>query len=260
MAKKAEAVLPFANIAVYIVTLIINGLANTTLIGGRTTADVSNMYPTLITPAGYVFAIWGIIYVLLAIFLVYQALPNQREKPFQKQISILFILTCVFNISWLFLWQNLYLSYSIILILGFLLSLIAIYVRLNIGKSNASLKEKLAVHLPFSVYLGWLTIATIANITIALTAANWDGFGLAPETWAILVLAVALLITLAVIVTRRDIAYSLVIIWALAGIAVNQTVGNVILTAEIAIIIIVIALIAVLAAHRLRKTGKVGSK
>lgn len=253
MANTAEKLLPFLNIIAYIITLIINGLANTTLIGGVNTAEISNRNPTLITPAGYVFAIWGIIYVLLAIFLVYQALPSQRGKPFQKQISGLFILTCVFNIAWLFLWQNNLLSYSIILIVGFLLSLIAIYLRLNIGKSDAPLKEKLAVHLPFSVYLGWLTIATIANITVALTAAKWDGFGIAPETWAIVVLAVALLITLLVIATRRDIAYSLVVIWALAGIAVNQTVGNVVLTAEVAIIIIIIALIATVAFQRLRK-------
>jgi hypothetical protein len=253
VANKAEKLLPFLNIAAYIITLIINGLANTTLIGGVNTAEISNRNPTLITPAGSVFAIWGVIYFLLAIFLIYQALPSQRGKPFQKQISGLFILTCVFNISWLFLWQNNLLSYSIILIVGFLLSLIAIYLRLNIGKSTAPLKEKLAVHLPFSVYLGWLTIATIANIAVALTAASWDGFGLAAETWAILVLAVALLITLLVIATRRDIAYSLVVIWALAGIAVNQTNGNVILTAEIAIIIIGIALIVTLAVQRLRK-------
>jgi hypothetical protein len=251
--NNAEKLLPFLNIGAYIITLIINGLANTTLIGGVNTAEISNRNPTLITPAGYVFAIWGVIYFLLAIFLIYQALPSQRGKPFQKQISGLFILTCVFNISWLFLWQNNLLSYSIILIVGFLLSLIAIYLRLNIGKSTAPLKEKLAVHLPFSVYLGWLTIATIANIAVALTAASWDGFGLAAETWAILVLAVALLITLLVIATRRDIAYSLVVIWALAGIAVNQTNGNVILTAEIALIIIGIALIVTLAVQRLRK-------
>jgi hypothetical protein len=256
MAKKIQAILPFANIAAFIVTVIINGLANTTIIGGKNTAEISDMYPTLITPVGYTFSIWGIIYLLLAIFLVYQALPSQREKTFQKQISGLFILTCLFNVSWLFLWQNNYISYSVILIIGFLLSLIAIYLRLNIGKSKVPLKEKLAVHLPFSVYLGWLTIATIANITIALTAVNWDGFGIAAETWAILVLVVALLITLAVIFTRRDIAYSLVVIWALAGIAVNQTVSNVILTAEIAIIIIAVALVAMLAVQYLRKTTR----
>lgn len=252
MVNQTEKALPFLNIAAYIVTLIVNGLSNTTLIGGVTTAEISDRNPTLITPAGYVFAIWGIIYFLLAVFLVYQALPSQRGKPFQKQISGLFILSCVFNVAWLFLWQNNLISYSIILIVGFLLSLIAIYLRLNIGKSSVPLKEKLAVQVPFSVYLGWLTIATIANIAVALTAANWDGLGIAAETWAILILATAVLITLLVIATRKDVAYSLVVIWALVGIAVNQTAADVIVTAEISIVIIFTALIITFAVNRLK--------
>ncbi len=256
MAKNAGMLLRIGNIAAFIITLIINGLSNTTLIGGRTTAEVSDSYPTLITPAGYVFAIWGIIYVLLAIFLVYQVLPKNKDKPFHKQISILFILTCVFNIAWLFLWQNLLISYSIILILAFLLSLIAIYLRLNIGKSTVTLEEKLAVHLPFSVYLGWVTIATIANISIALVAANWDGLGLSAETWAVLILVIALLLDLIVIAIRRDITYSLVFIWALVGIAVNQTNGNVILTAEVAIVIITVALAVSVVLQRLKRKPK----
>ena len=148
--------LRWANIAAFIITLVVNGLSNTTLIGGRTTAEVSNTYSTLITPAGYVFAIWGIIYVLLGFFLVYHALPSQKGSPFQKQISGLFILTCVFNVVWLFFWQNELLPISVVIIFAFLASLIAIYLRLNIGRSNVNLKEKLFVHVPFSVYLGGL--------------------------------------------------------------------------------------------------------
>src|SRR4030065_2055242 len=222
MASKGK-YLGWANIVAFITTLIVNGLSNTTLIGGKTTAEVSNSYPTLITPAGYVFAIWGIIYILLGVFLVYQALPSQKDKPFQKQVSVLFILTSVFNIVWLFFWQNELLPISVAVIIAFLASLIAIYLRLNIGKSNVGLKEKLCVHVPFSVYLGWVTIATIANISVTLVSVGWDGFGLSLQTWAILVLAVALLLDLAVIATRRDIAYSFVFIWALVGIGINQT-------------------------------------
>jgi benzodiazapine receptor len=243
----------WANIAAFIVTLIINGLAGTTLIGGRTTADVSNQNPTLITPAGYIFAIWGIIYALLAVFLIFQALPSQKTKPFQTQISGLFILTSLFNIIWLFLWQNLLLPLSNIVIFAFLASLIAIYLRLNIGKTNVSFREKLCVHVPFSVYLGWATIATIANIAVTLVSLGWDGFGIPLETWAILVLAVALIIDLAVIVTRRDIAYSLVFVWALAGIAANQSAhATIVLTAAVAIVIIVATLAATWALHKLR--------
>jgi len=245
--------LRFGNIAAFIITIIINGLSNTTLLNNRTTAQVSDAYPTLITPAGYVFSIWAIIYFLLAVFLVYQALPSKKEHPFQKQITGLFILSSVFNVSWLFLWQYDYISISVILIVALLASLIAIYLRLNIGKSNISLKEKLAVHLPFSVYLGWLTIATIANIAVALVASNWDGFGIIPEIWAIIIFAVSKLLTLIVIATRRDIAYSLVIVWAFAGIAVKQsTYSNLFLTAEIAIIVIIISLVIGLAINRLK--------
>jgi hypothetical protein len=246
--------LRWANIVAFIITLIVNGLSNTTLIGGRTTAEVSNNYPTLITPAGYVFAIWGIIYVLLGVYLVYQALPSQKDKPFQEQISGLFILVSVFNVIWLFFWQNELLPISVAIIFAFLASLIAIYLRLNIGRSNVGLKEKLCVHVPFSVYLGWVTIATIANIAVTLVSASWDGFGLSPQTWAILVLVVALILDLAVIATRRDIAYSLVFIWALAGIAVNQIANpSIVLTAEIGITIITIALAITFAFSRLHR-------
>lgn len=246
--------LRWANVVAFLITLIVNGLSNTTLIGGRTTAEVSNSYPTLITPAGYVFAIWGIIYILLGVFLVYQALPSQKDKPFQKQISGLFILTSAFNVVWLFFWQNELLPISVAIIVAFLASLIAIYLRLNIGKSDVSLKEKLSVHVPFSVYLGWVTIATIANISVTLVSVGWDGFGLSLQTWAILVLAVALILDLAVVATRRDIAYSLVFIWALAGIAINQTANPpIVLTAEVAIIIIAVALGIAVAFSRLRR-------
>jgi hypothetical protein len=246
--------LRWANIVAFIITLVVNGLSNTTLIGGRTTAEVSNSYPTLITPAGYVFAIWGIIYVLLGVFLVYQALSSQKDRPFQKQVNGLFILVSLFNIMWLFFWQNELLPISVAVIFAFLASLIAIYLRLNIGRSTVSLKEKLCVHVPFSVYLGWVTIATIANIAVTLVSVGWDGFGLSLQTWAILVLAVALILDLVVVATRRDIAYSLVFIWALAGIAVNQTANpSIVLTAEIAIVIIAVALAITVAFSRLRR-------
>jgi len=119
-------------------------------------------------------------------------------------------------------------------------TLITIYLRLDIGKASVSLRERLAVHLPFSVYLGWITIASIANVTVALVSANWNGFGIAPETWATLILIVAVLIALLVTVTRRDIAYGLVIIWALVGIAVNQS-GNIVMIAQIGAIIVAVS-------------------
>jgi hypothetical protein len=135
-----------------------------------------------------------------------------------------------------------------------LATLIAIYLRLNIGKSTVSWKEKACVHLPFSVYLGWITVASIANVAAALVSVNWDGFGLANDTWGVLVIAVALLITLTVVATRRDAAFGLVLIWALVGIAAKQSAyQNIVVAAEASAIIIAIALVTVMLFYRLKK-------
>lgn len=256
-------VLRFGNIAAFIITLIINGLANTTIFGGVTTAQISFDNPTLITPATYTFGIWGIIYVLLGIFIVYQALPSQKDKPFHQQISFLFILTSIFNITWILLWQYNLLVLSVVLIFAFTASLIAIYLRLNIGRSKASLTDKLAIHVPFSVYLAWLTIASIANVAVTLVNVGWDGFGISAQLWAVLVLAVAVIIALAVIVTRRDIAFSLVILWALVGVALGpQSTALTMLVVEIAVAVIVVALVLTVAVYHLwyKKKGELQNK
>ena len=254
MATNNLIVVKLSNIIAFVATVIINGLAgSTTLIGGVNTAEISDANPTLITPAGYVFSIWGIIYILLAIFVIYQALPSQKEKEYTKKIGWLFVLSSTANIVWIFLWQYQILSASVILIFLLLATLIAIYLRLNIGKSTASLREKLAVHAPFSVYLGWITIASIANVAVFLVSEKWDGFGISPETWATLIIIVALAITLLVLATRRDIAYGLVIAWALTGIAVNQSGNqNVVTLTEASAIIVLLALAAVVLLGRLK--------
>ena len=173
-----SAALRYANIVFFVLTVTMNSLAGSTkIIGGRNTADVSNANLTLITPAGYVFAIWGVIYVLLGVFVIYQILPSQKGKEYLNKISWLFILSSIVNIAWLFTWQFEYLSLSVLLIFALLATLILIYIRLGIGKSNVSLREKLAVHLPFSVYLGWITVACIADVAATLVSYNWNGFG-----------------------------------------------------------------------------------
>ena len=246
MAAKNSGFVKWINIVAFVLTVLVNGLAgSTTILGGKNTAQVSDANPTLITPAGYVFSIWGVIYILLGIFVVFQALPSQREKGYQERIGWLFILSSLLNIAWLFLWQFEYLSSSVLVMFLLLATLIAIYLRLNIGKSTVSLRERLGVHVPFSVYLGWITIASIANVAAMLVSVKWDGFGISQETWATLIIIIALLITLLVIATRRDVAYGLVIIWASVGIAVNQSKNpNVVMVAEISAIIVAIALVA----------------
>ena len=247
--------LRYANIVFFVLTVMMNSLAGSTkTIGGRDTAEVSNAYSTLITPAGYVFAIWGVIYFLLGIFAVYQVLPSQKGKDYQNKISWLFILSSLVNIAWLFAWQYEYLSLSGLLIFALLVTLILIYVRLGVGKSNAVLREKLAVHLPFSVYLGWITVASIADVAATLVSYNWNGFGVSPSTWAILVVAVALVITMLMLATRKDFAYALVLIWALIGIGVSHN-GNqtVVMLTEVASALVAIVLVATVIVSRVRK-------
>jgi len=247
-----------SNIVAFVITVIVNGLAgSTTLLGGVNTAEISDLNPTLITPAGYVFSIWGIIYVLLGLFVIFQALPSQKEKEYQKQIGWLFVLSSIINIVWLFLWQYKLLSASLILMFLLLATLVLIYTRLGIGKSQVTLQEKLSIHTPFSVYLGWITIATIANVSVTMVSANWDGFGINSEIWATLVVIVALLITLLVLSTRRDIAYSLVIIWALIGIAVKQSENqNIVTLTEATAIIVFLALVGIILLSKLKKQKK----
>ena len=248
MASTNSVILKWLNIIAFIFTVLVNSLAgSTTIIGGKNTAQISNNNPTLITPAGYVFSIWAIIYVMLGIFVVFQALPNQKGSSYQKKIGPLFVLSSILNIVWLFLWQYEFLAYSVVIMFLLLATLITVYLRLDIGKSYASKLEKLAVQTPFSVYLGWITIASIANLAVTLVSANWNGFAIAQETWAILIIIIALLISLLVLATRRDLAYGLVIIWALVGIAVKQSGNqNIVLIAGISAILITIAEAAII--------------
>ena len=255
MQSNNSSILRYANILFYALTVVVNSLAGgTTILGGQLTAAVSDANPTLITPAGYVFSIWGMIYLLLGVFVIYQALPSQKGKEYQNRIGWLFALSSLINILWLFLWQYNYLSVSVVLMFALLATLILIYVRLGIGKSKAILRERIAVHLPFSVYLGWITVASIANVAVTLVSLGWDGFGINPETWAILVVAVALIITMLMLITRKDVGYALVIIWALVGIGVKQS-GNqtIVRLTEISAVIVAFALIATILITQLRQ-------
>ncbi len=243
------------NIVAFIVTIVVNALAgSTTLLNGVTSGEVSDMYPTLVTPAGFTFAIWGIIYILLLVFIIYQVLPKNRDKPFLSQIGLLFALSGAFNVSWLFLWHYDFVTYSLVFMLGLLASLIGAYLRLDIGRATVSFKERLCVHLPFSVYLGWISIATIANVSVVLTAVGWDGWGIEPSSWAVAIICVALLLSLVMLASRKDIAFSFVVVWALVGIMAKQS-GNetIVLASEIGIVLLLAAIGVTVAGSRLKR-------
>lgn len=217
-----------ANVVAFVAVVIVNALANTLPLNGLSTGAISDSYPSLFTPAGYVFAIWGLIYLLLGVFVIYQALPAQRDNVRLERLGYLFVVSCAFNVAWLFAWHYLQITLSMLLMLGLLATLILIYQRLGVGQGKVSRGESLAVRLPFSVYLGWITVATVANTSVFLLELGVRGGWTAPF-WAFVALAAATLIGLTMLRRRGDVAFVGVLIWAFVGIAARQWGGEALL-------------------------------
>ena len=211
------------NIIGMLVVLVVNAMASLLPLNGLTTAQISDSFFILFVPAGYVFSIWGIIYLGLIAFTVYQALPAQRENPRLRKMGIWFFLSRLANSLWLVSFHYQLFGLAMIMMLVLLGILIRIYTLLGIGKEKVKPVEKWVVNLPFSIYLGWITVATIANASQLLYFVNWDGFGISAEIWTLIMLAAALIIFSLVSFTRKDVGYALVLVWALVGIAIKQS-------------------------------------
>jgi hypothetical protein len=205
-----------------IATIIVNSLANALPINGLNTGEISDRFRVYFVPAGYVFSIWGLIYLGLIAFAIFQALPSQRDNPRLRATGWWVVIGGLANIAWILLWHYEIFPLTILVMLVLLASLIIVYLRLGIGRSKVSKSETWLVRVPFSIYLGWITVATVANATSLLDYLEWTAFGIAAETWMIIILATVLVISALVSFTRRDVAYTLVILWALAGIGVKH--------------------------------------
>ncbi|NPV87646.1 MAG: tryptophan-rich sensory protein [Anaerolineae bacterium] len=237
-----------------LLTLIVNFMANALPINGQTTGQISDRFAVYFVPAGYVFSIWGVIYLGLIAFAVFQVLPAQRENPRLRAAGWWVSLGGLANSAWIFLWHYNQFALTLVAMLALLATLIITYLRLGIGRSRVSSAETWAVRLPFSIYLGWITVATVANVTTLLDDLRWDGFGVAPEIWMAVVLAAVLAIAVLMNFTRRDVAYALVLLWALAGIAVKHAaVAAVVIPTWITFGLVAITLVAA----RLRRSPAV---
>jgi translocator protein len=242
-----------ANIIGVIAVIAVNAYATVVGINGQSTAAVSNQFPAYFVPAGYVFSIWSIIYLGLIAFAIYQALPSQRNNHRIGAITPWFLLSCAANIIWLFMWHYENFPLTLVFMFSILISLIFIYLFLGVDRSDTSWGERLFVHVPFSIYLGWITVAAIANVTDVLLYYKWDGFGIDPQVWAVIMLVVAGVIVAGVIWTRLDIAYLAVIVWAFVGIWVKQAsaplVANTALIVAGVLVVIMIVAYTVLRGH-----------
>lgn len=211
-----------AVVVTVLATIVVNGLANALPINGQNTGEISDRFEVYFVPAGYVFSIWGLIYLGLIAFAIFQALPSQKENPRMQATGWWVSLGGLANIAWIFLWHYEQFPLTIVAMLLLLVTLIITYLRLGIGATSVPSAEKWAVRIPISIYLGWITVATVANVTSLLDYLQWDGFGIAPEIWMSIILGAVLIIVGLMNFTRRDIAYTTVILWALVGIALKH--------------------------------------
>lgn len=213
-------------VAAYVAMIAVNYLANALPIGGVTTGEASDAYPNLFTPAGVTFSIWGLIYLLVGIFVICFCLEfgkksNKKKNELLEKTGKLFIINALANISWIFAWHYGLIPLSVIIILVLLGTLIMLADLLN--KAKLSRSEKIWLLLPFSIYFGWITVATIANISVLLVSLNWDGFGIAENIWTIIVLLVGATIGIWRSIKDKNVPYILVLVWAYGGIWLKHT-------------------------------------
>lgn len=209
----------------FVLVIVMNTLANVLPINGLNTGQLSDFYPNLFVPAGFTFSIWGVIYLALLVFVVYslvQAFNNKGNDGFLLKIGPWFIVSCLANAAWILAWHYMYVGLSVLIMLTLLISLIAMYLRLGIGKQGTLSRDRYLVHLPFSLYLGWITIATVANFTTLLVTTGWGGWGLSEEVWTALMIVVAAFISMTVLLSRADVFYSAVTLWAFYGIIAKR--------------------------------------
>lgn len=196
-------------------TIAINALANILPINGQTTGEISNRLPVLFTPAGYVFSIWSVIYILLVIWIGYQVVLRKRgTEPSWKRTG-LFLASCLFNCAWILTWHYEYFLVTLVMMVGLVTVLALLYV--TYPRKGSDWKER----GPLSVYLGWVNVALVANISYVLTYYEWNGFGLSDQLWTVFVLTFATALALHFRYHYYDRIMQLVFIWAFIGIAVR---------------------------------------
>ena len=214
-------------VVTYLAMVTMNFLANALPLNGRGTGEVSDAYPSLFTPAGVTFSIWGVIYLLLGLHVLYQlglfrdSAPDVGRTALLNRVGVLFAVSSLANTAWIFAWHYDVIPLSAVLIVVILVCLILIADTLRVARLTT--RERCFVGVPFSVYFGWTTVATVANITVLLVSLKWDGFGMSASAWATVIVLVAMAIGTATMLYNRDVAYGLVLIWAYLGILIRQT-------------------------------------
>ncbi len=271
--KEEKSTLPvkLSVLILFLLMIGVNFAATTGFLNNVTTAALSDEYPNLFVPAGITFSVWGIIYLLLLLYVLFQfglfrLKTSAADEKLDARTRIVFLVTSVANIGWILSWHYRIVALSVVLMLVLLVTLGYLNATLNrIAKKNLlTFRERVFLRLPFSAYFGWITIATVANISAFLVSIGWDRFGASEALMMLLTLGVATIIATAAIIVGRDVAYGLVIIWAFAGILIKHTSLNgfngqypdVVLATVIGIAIFVLAILYVLIFRRVKSPEK----
>jgi hypothetical protein len=208
--------------------IAVNALANILPINGYNTGQISAFYPNAFVPAGFTFSIWGVIYLLLLSYTIgftyYTLKQEQNPKAFAliERINIYFLLTCVFNMSWIVAWHYLQIELSLVIMLLFLITLIQLFLKSNTIARDLTLTQRFILQTPFIVYLGWISVATIANTTALLVAYKWTALCIAPVYWSASMILIALLLAVWMLLKFKAVPFALVVTWALWGIKASQ--------------------------------------
>lgn len=234
----------YINLLFFAFMVVMNYLANALPLNGKTTGELSGLFPNLFVPAGITFSIWGVIYLLLLVFCILQFLPSGQQAV--ANIGWLFVLTCVFNGLWIVFWHYGKVTLSVVVMLGLLVSLVWL---------NYQLKETglVIIKAAFGIYLGWICIATIANITALLVHVNWSGWGISAEVWTIILIAAGMVITALVMLRLNNPWAGIAVIWAFAGIILNrqEDYRSIVIVAALAAVVVLVVIVLAF----LRKSG-----
>lgn len=222
-------------LAAILLTFAINIWSNFAPINGQTIGQISNVEfaDVLVIPANYAFAIWGLIYVALFGFGIFQLLPEQRNNPRLQGVRPLMIAACIAQSIWVFFFLYRQFWLSVLAMITILLALIFAYLKLEVGRRSVSRAERWLAQIPFGIYLGWISVATIVNVAIALYSQGWS-LGIPPVIWTVVLMIIAAAIGLTLTLQRREIAFPLVVVWALLAIATRQaTIPLILITAAV---------------------------
>ena len=216
-------ILQILNGIAFVSVVFINYLSNTGVMNGKTIGSLSDSIRSIFTPAGYAFSIWGLIYLFLLGFVIYQGrslFVKVKNDDFVEKIGFWFIISCIANSAWIFAWIYEYTGVSCIFIFLLLVSILKIIINNKMQIEAVKKSKLLFVSLPFVIYGGWVTVASVANVSSYLVKINWNGFGISAEIWTIILILIATLINIIVIYKRKMYAFALVGAWALTAIGI----------------------------------------